>query len=71
QIAHAVRSDSIPMRTIAYVTLLFLPGALIATIFGMNFFQFDPTTSKVVVAKTFWHYWAVTIPITILVIIVW
>ena len=30
QIAQAVRHDSIPMRTIAYITLVLLPGAFIA-----------------------------------------
>lgn len=71
QIAQAVRSETIPMRTIAYVTLAFLPGALIAAIFGMNFFQFDASTKELVIAKTFWHYWAVTIPVTLVVIACW
>ena len=59
------------MRTIAYVTLLFLPGALIAAIFGMNFFQFDAETHQVLIAKSFWYYWAFTIPITIAVVGFW
>lgn len=71
QVAQAVRSDSIPMRTIAYVTLLFLPGALVATIFGMNFFQFESTSNELIVAATFWQYWAISIPFTIVVIAVW
>jgi hypothetical protein len=71
QIARAVRKDSIPMRTIAYVTLVFLPGALVAAIFGMNFFQFDPETRKLVVGRNFWHYLAITLPVTILVVGVW
>lgn len=69
-IARAVRSDSIPMRTIAYVTLLLLPGAVISSIFGMNFFQYDETNG-LKVAKTFWQYWAITVPVTLLVIGVW
>ncbi|PVI04527.1 hypothetical protein DM02DRAFT_668951 [Periconia macrospinosa] len=71
QIAQAVRSDSIPMRTIAYVTLLFLPGALVASIFGMNFFEFEEASRKVVTAESFWMYWAITIPFTGLVVAVW
>lgn len=71
QIAQAVRSDSIPMRTIAYVTLLFLPGALIASIFGMNFFDLDSESNTLLVADTFWKYWAITIPFTVVVIAVW
>ncbi|KAF2873767.1 hypothetical protein BDV95DRAFT_666813 [Massariosphaeria phaeospora] len=71
QIAQAVRNDSIPMRTIAYVTLLFLPGAFIAAIFGMNFFQFDPQTRELIIAKSFWQFWALVISVTILVIVIW
>lgn len=70
-IAKAVRSDSIPMRTIAYVTLLLLPGALVASIFGMNFFEYDDGTNELKVAKSFWQYWAITVPVTLLVIAVW
>jgi Mg2+ and Co2+ transporter CorA len=71
QIAQAVRSDSIPVRTIAYVTLVFLPGAFISAIFGMNFFTFDASTRSLVVADSFWQYWAVTIPVTISVVLLW
>lgn len=71
QIATAVRSDSIPMRTIAYVTLVFLPGAFVAAIFGMNLFVFDSETKSLIVAKDFWLYWAVTIPVTIFILLLW
>ena len=71
QIANAVRHDSIPMRTIAYVTLVVLPGAFVAAIYGMNFLFFDPETKSLVVADSFWQYWTVTIPLTAAVLIVW
>ncbi|KAF2270072.1 hypothetical protein CC78DRAFT_611738 [Lojkania enalia] len=71
QIAQAVRHDSIPMRTIAYITLVLLPGAFISSIFGTNFFQYNPTTGILHTAPTFWHYWAITIPVTIFVLLVW
>ncbi|KAF2745861.1 hypothetical protein M011DRAFT_446485 [Sporormia fimetaria CBS 119925] len=70
-IAQAVRSDSIPVRTIAYVTLVLLPGAIVSSIFGMNFFQFDEGSGTVLVARTFWWYWAVTIPVTLGVVGLW
>ncbi|KAF2001519.1 hypothetical protein P154DRAFT_164410 [Amniculicola lignicola CBS 123094] len=71
QIAQAVRSDSIPMRTIAYVTLIFLPGAFIATIFGTNFFALDPKTGALITAPSFWYFWAIAIPLTIFILLVW
>ncbi|ORY05178.1 hypothetical protein BCR34DRAFT_48884 [Clohesyomyces aquaticus] len=71
QIAQAVRNDSIPMRTIAYVTLVLLPGTFIAAIFGMNFFQFDTPSRTLIVAKSIWQYFVIAIPITIITIIIW
>ena len=59
------------MRTIAYVTLIVLPGAFVAAIFGMNFFLFDSERKTLVVADTFWQYWAVTVPLTVFVLIIW
>jgi len=71
KIAEAVRSDSIPIRTIAYVTLVLLPGAFISSIFGMNFFTFDAQTRSLVVSKSFWQYWAITVPVTICIVLLW
>ena len=71
QIARAVRSDSIPMRTIAYVTLILLPGTFIAAIFGMNFFQFEEERRRIGVSRDFWIYWVVTVPVTVGVLVGW
>ncbi|KAF2465709.1 uncharacterized protein BDR25DRAFT_345913 [Lindgomyces ingoldianus] len=71
QIAQAVRGDAIPMRTIAYVTLLLLPGTFIAAIFGMNFFQFDTSTRQLIVAKSLWQYFAFAVPVTVLTVAIW
>jgi Mg2+ and Co2+ transporter CorA len=69
-IAKAVLTANIPIRTIAYVTLVLLLPSLIATIFGMKFFVLDDQTGSLIVAKTFWQYWAVTIPVTAFTIII-
>ena len=37
----------------------------------MNFFEFEAASKTVVVGNTFWVYWAITIPFTVLVVIVW
>jgi hypothetical protein len=37
----------------------------------MNFFVFDPNTKTVMIAKSFWEFWAITVPITLLVIGIW
>ncbi|KAF2751415.1 hypothetical protein M011DRAFT_113649 [Sporormia fimetaria CBS 119925] len=71
RIAHAVRTDSIPVRTIAYVTLVFLPGAFVSSIFGMNFFDYEAETSRLRVSASFWQYWAITVPVTLCVLLLW
>ena len=37
----------------------------------MNFFDFDSETHEVVIARSFWYYWAFTIPITFAVVGFW
>lgn len=51
------------MKAIAALTMLFLPGTNIATIFGMSFFTFSDT--GLTVYGQWWIYVAVTIPTTI------
>jgi Mg2+ and Co2+ transporter CorA len=67
-LATKTMEDSSAMKTIAVMTMLFLPGTFIAALFAMPLFQW--TESKVI-QKSFWIYWAFTIPATALVFIVW
>ncbi|ROW12316.1 hypothetical protein VMCG_00461 [Cytospora schulzeri] len=69
RLAHASKRDSTSMKTISLLGTIFLPATLLASIFSMTFFNFQnegPT-----VAPTFWIYWAVTIPISFMVVIIW
>lgn len=67
-LATKIMEDSSAMKTIAVMTMLFLPGTFFAALFTMPLFQW--TESKVI-QKSFWIYWAFTIPATALVFIVW
>lgn len=75
RIAEAAQRDGMTMKTISVLGLVFLPGTLISSIFGMSFFDYTPTSSSTVehkqVSDKFWIYWAVTAPITVFVLIVW
>jgi len=62
-IAREAKKDSASMKAIAALTMLFLPGTNIATIFGMSFFTFSDT--GLTVYGQWWIYVAVTIPTTI------
>jgi hypothetical protein len=37
----------------------------------MNFFQFDAENRRLIVAKSFWMFWAITIPVTLIVVGIW
>ncbi|KIX95248.1 uncharacterized protein Z520_09165 [Fonsecaea multimorphosa CBS 102226] len=74
-ISSAARSDSASMKTIAVVTLAFLPATFVCTIFSMSFFTLnvdDDTGEKHwLVSDRFWIYWAFTVPLTILTLACW
>jgi hypothetical protein len=59
------------MKTIAILGMIFLPGTYLATVFAMPVFDWDTAGNGPVTKKGFALYWAVTIPITLGVLIVW
>ncbi|ROV98223.1 hypothetical protein VSDG_04474 [Cytospora chrysosperma] len=78
RLAHASKRDSTSMKTISLLGTIFLPATLLASIFSMTFFNFQngafyglPMEGGPTVAPTFWIYWAVTIPISFMVVIIW
>ncbi|KAJ5249086.1 hypothetical protein N7468_000537 [Penicillium chermesinum] len=70
QIGEAAQRDSATMKTLSFITLIFLPPTFISTIFGMQFFNYD-STEGFVLTSDFWIYWAIAIPITMLTGLVW
>ncbi|KAI0553643.1 hypothetical protein F4679DRAFT_429984 [Xylaria curta] len=67
-LAEATRKDSQAMIAIAFITLVFLPPTFISTVFSTSFFDFGDGG---VVSGKFWIYWVITIPITVLVNVLW
>ncbi|KIX95065.1 uncharacterized protein Z520_09375 [Fonsecaea multimorphosa CBS 102226] len=70
-VAILTRKDSTDMRIIAVVTLLFLPGTFMATLFSSGFFNFLPGQSNQVVSKWIWLYFALTGGCTFVVFLAW
>ncbi|KAJ5551362.1 hypothetical protein N7535_000687 [Penicillium sp. DV-2018c] len=70
EIGRATQSDSATMKTIAFVTLTFLPPTFICAIFSMSFFQCGDDTGWTMSNK-FWIYWVFAIPTTLLTTLVW
>lgn len=74
------------MKAIALLTTLFLPGTFVATFFSMGMFDWDLASSNDLasfnssvtsygstspkVSRYLWVYWAVTIPLTLVVMVV-
>ncbi|CAG7943111.1 unnamed protein product [Penicillium salamii] len=70
EIGRAAQIDSSAMKTIAFVTLIFLPPTFISSLFSMSFFQCGPDNGWGVSNK-FWLYWVFAIPITVATGVVW
>ncbi|MCJ1246450.1 hypothetical protein MMC30_003657 [Trapelia coarctata] len=71
-VAQETKRDSNAMKSIALLTMIFLPSTALATIFSMSsFFTLDTESSRLLVSSDFWIFWAIAIPLTALVIIIW
>ncbi len=69
-IALQSRKDSSSMKTIAAVTMSFLPGTFVASFFAMPLFEWDSDDGRVVNPQI-WVYWVVAIPLTVLSFAAW
>ena len=57
------------MKTLAAVTVTFLPGTFVSSLFSMSMFDWQ-AGGRVVITK-FWIYWAITIPLTLVTMALW
>jgi hypothetical protein len=69
-IAREARKDSMSMKIIAAVTLIYLPATFVCSLFGTNLVSFDTSPnsnqSEFVVSRWWWLYLAFAIPLTVL-----
>ncbi|KAL4888547.1 hypothetical protein BDV59DRAFT_211044 [Aspergillus ambiguus] len=70
-IANANMQDSLSLKTLALVTMIFLPGTFLATVFSMPLLKWDGDGHEKVINNRFWVYWALAIPLTILTFATW
>lgn len=72
------------MKALAVITAIFLPGEFMSSLFGMGIFNWDGDDDSsngssngssggkgAVVGYDFWVYWAITIPVTIIILVTW
>ncbi|KAK6849481.1 hypothetical protein PG995_013314 [Apiospora arundinis] len=69
-IGKAAKEDSAAMKTIATLTLIFLPPTFISSVFSMSFFKFDTDTGWTM-SSNFWVYWVWAIPMTLITSALW
>lgn len=71
QISGKSLEDSRTMKKIAFLSFFFLPATFVSAIFSTSFFNFSPEARRWTVSHMFWVYWVVTIPVTILMPVLW
>jgi Mg2+ and Co2+ transporter CorA len=68
------QQDSKSMKTIAFLTLIFLPASTVASIFGSQFFNLSVDQDGVphfVFSHWFWVMWVIVLPITAILVAIW
>ncbi|KAH7393844.1 hypothetical protein DE146DRAFT_109470 [Phaeosphaeria sp. MPI-PUGE-AT-0046c] len=70
-LAKTTKEDSFAMRTLAVMSIAFLPGTFVSSFFSMDMFNWDAPRGTPVLSSRFWIYWAVTVPLTFVVFCVW
>ena len=71
-LASATREDSNAMKTLAAVTVVFLPSTSVAALFSMPMFHWHPENAgNSLVSKDFWIFWLVSIPLTVMTLGSW
>jgi Mg2+ and Co2+ transporter CorA len=67
--------DSIAMKTIAILGIIFLPGAFVSSFFSINMFDWgnadSGAMSSLTVSPWMWIYWAITVPLTLVTFLIW
>ncbi|KAF5241356.1 hypothetical protein FANTH_9161 [Fusarium anthophilum] len=71
EIALATSQDSRHMKSIALVTMIFLPGTFFASMFSMGFFEWESDDGTVSVFPSFWVYVVLAASFTALTVGAW
>ncbi|ORY00553.1 hypothetical protein BCR34DRAFT_546839 [Clohesyomyces aquaticus] len=71
EIALATNQDSKVMRSIALVTMVFLPGTFFATVFSMTFFNWFTGDGTIRVSRYLWVYVLITVIFTCITVGSW
>ncbi|THX22319.1 hypothetical protein D6D12_09259 [Aureobasidium pullulans] len=72
-IAMATKDDGVAMKTIAIVTMTFLPATFVSALLGMNFFAYDPDAhgGHITYSHDLWMYFVISIVLTLILFAIW
>ncbi|KAK0721334.1 hypothetical protein B0T21DRAFT_423838 [Apiosordaria backusii] len=68
------RQESIAMKAIAIITMTFLPTTFVSAVFSTTFFRYDKNEQgqeEYTISGNFWVFWAFSVPLTAVTIILW
>jgi Mg2+ and Co2+ transporter CorA len=73
EISRATKADSVAMKSIAIVTLTFLPATYVSALLGMNLFNFDPNAhgGHITHSPDLWIYFLSSILLSVAVLAIW
>lgn len=74
QDSRTMQKDSSSMKTIAAMTLIFLPAGTVAAMFGSQFFNLsldDTGAQHFIVSPLFWIFWTICLPVTAILVVLW
>ena len=71
RIAEATMSDSASMKSVAVLTMVFLPSTAGASFFSMTMWDWSAATGKGLASPWIWVYFVVAIPLTAAVLSIW
>lgn len=70
--SRTMQSENQSMKTIAVMTLIFMPLSTIAGIFGTQFMKLDENAPyHMRVSQDFWLLWIIAVPLTVVVLLIW
>jgi hypothetical protein len=70
QISRSARTDGTLMKTVAVLTLVFLPATFLSAVFSMSFFSYE-AGEEWKMSSSIWIYFAWAIPVTLLTTGLW
>ncbi|KAI8632766.1 hypothetical protein F5Y19DRAFT_462579 [Xylariaceae sp. FL1651] len=71
EIAASAKEDSSQMKSIALVTMVFLPATFVASLFSMTFFDWNSPQGRNTVSSKIWIYFFIAGGLTIVVVGLW